>query len=189
MNLIFDRALADPWAVRDYAIAAEYRDVPLANGAVYPTIHFQVPADARREIAGLLQRLFGREHDVHESFFRLSLAGGAPPFYAHTDGHFGSTYTALLYLTPDPPAGAATRLLRHRGTGLRWQPSTERELATWRMDANAPLCWEVELEIPMRFNRLVVIPSRQMHAASPGFGSTPADGRLVLTTFFSPRSR
>ena len=45
--------------------------------------------------------------------------------------------------------------------------------------------WEKTFEVPMRFNRLVLLRPWFWHTASPGFGNSVENGRLIHTLFFT----
>ena len=45
--------------------------------------------------------------------------------------------------------------------------------------------WERTFEIPMRFNRLVLLRPWFWHTATPGFGKSEKDGRLIQILFFT----
>jgi hypothetical protein len=44
--------------------------------------------------------------------------------------------------------------------------------------------WERVMNVPMRFNRLVLLRPWFWHTAGPGFGDRPENGRLVYLMFF-----
>ena len=46
--------------------------------------------------------------------------------------------------------------------------------------------WEIIGAVSSKPNRGLVIPSNQLHAATPprGFGQSPIDGQLILWSFF-----
>lgn len=185
-SLVIDNALDDPWALRDAAVAARYRDEPGPGGTTYPTISGDVPDPARRALATALAPSFGSV-TVQRDLLRLTTAAARPPYWAHCDRWMGSEYTALLYLNTPAACSGGTAIVEHGRTGMRFGPENRYEEADWRRDTNDPDAWSIVTFVPMRFNRLFVLPSNLLHAASPGFGSTPVDGRLVFITFFSPR--
>jgi hypothetical protein len=182
---IADQALEDPWALRDHAVTREYGGEVGPDGVLYPNISTDVPAGVLGEVATLLSFAVGGPVDVKLAFLRLSLADTLAPHWAHTDAII-SDYLALLYLTL-PGARGGTAIVEHRN-GMRKHPRTATEIETWRRDTNRPEQWAVVALAPMRFNRLVVLPTDVFHAATPqGFGTSARDGRLVLITFFSPK--
>ena len=44
--------------------------------------------------------------------------------------------------------------------------------------------WELSTNIPMRFNRLVLLQPQYWHTAGESFGDSVEDGRLVYLMFF-----
>ena len=91
-----------------------------------------------------------------------------------------------MYLTAQPDCQGGTVVLEHRATGMRSNPRTAGEVIAWKRDTNETSAWRPLDLAAMRFNRGVVYPTDIFHAALPraGFGSGPADGRLVFTMFF-----
>ena len=52
-------------------------------------------------------------------------------------------------------------------------------------DTLKPSKWEKQFTVPMRFNRLILFSPWMFHNSAAGFGTTPADGRLVYLMFFA----
>ena len=53
-----------------------------------------------------------------------------------------------------------------------------------RPDGNDPTKWERIMQVPMRFNRLVMFRPWLWHNAGPGFGDKLENARLVYLLFF-----
>lgn len=89
------------------------------------------------------------------TFFRRSPLGQEEPNFVHTDADMGD-WTALLYLTPDPPV--------EDGTVFYWGDES--------------------LRVPARFNRAVVFPASVKHSrAIPDNYGEGAAARLVQVMF------
>lgn len=171
-------------AVRDYAIAQEYRDTEGPDGALYPGICAEVPGPVLAEAFLNLESLLGRQPEFRLSFFRLSLGNIVPPHWAHTDAAL-TKYLLLVYLTAPAQCKGGTAILQHE-SGMKTNPVTEEQVQLWRRDTNDQSKWKLRDVTGMAFNRGVVYRTDVFHAALPkeGFGTNPADGRLVLTIFF-----
>ncbi|WP_293702106.1 MULTISPECIES: hypothetical protein [unclassified Sphingopyxis] len=52
-------------------------------------------------------------------------------------------------------------------------------------DTATPARWEKSFTAPMRCNRLILFSPWMFHNSAAGFGTTPADGRLVYLMFFA----
>jgi hypothetical protein len=183
-QLVFDGALPSAVDLRQHALGLDYRGEIGPDGVEYPNISGDVSLAARGDLEYALTRALGEAIDVKLCFFRLSLADTVAPHWAHTDTII-SDYLALLYLTRDEDCRGGTAIVEHV-SGMKKHPRTKTELATWREDTNRPERWVPKTIAPMKFNRLVILPTDVFHAATPqGFGSSVEDGRLVLITFFS----
>lgn len=184
-QLTLDSVLDDPWALRDHAVSLPYAGERGPDGVVYPNISGAVPERTKEEVAGVLSSVFG-PIDTVLTFFRLSLAEDHPPHWAHTDAII-SDYLALLYLSLPRDCTGGTSIVEHIN-GMRLHPKDDAEVALWRRDTNRRSAWREVVSTPMRFNRMLVLPTNVYHAATPhGFGTSARDGRLVLITFFSPK--
>lgn len=179
-----DGAFPEIDRIRAHAIETTYADVRGPDGDDY-RIGTDVPDWIATALYETIHRLVGPVKPT-TLFFRCRTDRG--PHWAHTDSKL-SEAAALLYLTKDAdiPKGSGIALVRHRETGLASYPETPEQLAVWQRDKNDPLAWDVTAFIPMKYGRLVLMPGKPMHAACPidGFGTGPADGRLVLTTFMN----
>ncbi len=168
--------------LRAYADTAEYVDIQSPIDSVfYPGICPEIPSKTLGAIDVQLNRILGRQQ-THLVFMRLSLYGVLAPHFAHTDATMGR-YSLMLYLT-DGDGGTA--LVRHEN-GMTENPANLEELDVWLKDANRQEKWTPYLTCPMKQNRAFLFRADLFHAALPagGFGTTPKDGRLVLTAFLS----
>lgn len=144
------------------------------DGVFYPGISLEIP--------DYVKPYFGHPKFM---FMRLSLAGVPVPHQAHTDTVMGQL-SLMFYLNRQEHARGGTSLVRHLETGMITDPQTVEEEQIWKRDTNIPRAWEIYEISKMQPNRAVVFPANLMHRAEPlgGFGSTPQDGRLVLTAFY-----
>jgi hypothetical protein len=116
--------------------------------------------------------------------------------------HYDETdWSAICYLTPNELCQGGLSFYRHRPTGLIGPPTDDdaRRLGyadtgdflkrRYFPDKLAPTAWEKIDEVPMRFNRTVLLRgSRLFHRASSGFGTSPENGRLTQRFFFNERA-
>jgi len=112
------------------------------------------------------------------SLLRQSPLWQVEPTYIHTDADMGD-WTALLYLTADPPADDGTTFWREAATGARsYDPRVP--AAAWT-DLEA---WEAWTTVAARPNRLVLFPAGYYHSRALvdnyGAGDT---ARLIQVTF------
>lgn len=105
-------------------------------------------------------------------------------------------YAGAIYLTPDAPIEAGTRLLRSKKFGLRHEPTAADAREHGRIDPERmraevfpnhfdPTLWETVDQIGNVYNRLALWPGKHFHAASCYFGSNINDARLFQVFFFN----
>ena len=126
---------------------------------------------------------------------RLSLeSDNRTPARIHIDV---SHWTGVLCLSRPEDCRGGTELYRHKRTGLDRVPmepaslkaagySSYEELQHEILDKDAldRTKWELAVNVPMRFNRLILIQPHYWHTAGPGFGDSVENGRLVYLMFF-----
>lgn len=175
---VFDDVLPDPMGYRQSILTRPFVDVPIGP-VTFHGIGFgcdgTLPSYLTSRYAGLTP---------HTSFCRQSPEGQAEPNFIHTDLDMGD-WTAILYLTPDPPAGDGTTFWKHRKTGLVASPALTQderiaEAEYWRQTK----AWEPWATVEAKFNRLVVFPSGLFHsrALADNYGRGE-DARLIQVVF------
>lgn len=162
---------------RAWADGLEYRDeVNPADGVTYPGIYRDVPTFGTR---CRLSQVMGRPIELHALFLRLSLEGVTVPHQAHHDALMGD-FSMMVYMNRAKDCRGGTALLEHVS-------GQDPDVATWLRDTNRPHMWKERALVQMVPNRAFIFRSSLWHRAEPvgGFGADAADGRLVLTGFFS----
>lgn len=137
---------------------------------------------------------FGLKDKTSHARFRICTENEKAIGGVHIDN---ADWSGILYLNPDEQAQGGTDFLRHKRTGLDRAPLTQSELRKHNFshandvwpniltpDANNPDAWELEMHVPARFNRLVLLRPHLFHNPTPGFGTSIEDGRLVYLMFF-----
>lgn len=159
---IYDDVLPNARAYRATVLALPFGDVTLGPDTFHGIALADDTVPAYLRSLGLTPTL---------SFVRQSPEGQVEPNYIHTDAMMGE-WTALYYLTLDPPHGDGTKF---------WDgPDVTAEMSASVDDLDCTLRATVEA----RFNRLVVFPSHWLHSRALknnyGQGDT---ARLVQVTF------
>ena len=175
---VFDDVLPDPHAYRQAALAREFRTVDV--GAQFHGIALgadeTLPAIVTAHCPALVPQL---------SFFRHRPAGQAEPNFIHTDCDMGE-WTAILYLTLDPPPDDGTTFWRHVPSGriaTETGATSEQNLAevlAWRDLAQ----WTPWRTVAAVFNRVVLFPAAYYHsrARAENFGAGET-ARLIQVLF------
>lgn len=125
---------------------------------------------------------------------RITLGGDQGRARVHIDE---SHWSGILYLSRPEDCRGGTEFFRHKRTGTDHAPFEPRELARLGLasrddiyreiiepDSLDESAWEPVMNVPMRFNRLVLLRPWLWHTAGPGFGDTIENGRLVYLLFF-----
>jgi hypothetical protein len=176
-SVILDDFLPDFEGWRAWADGLTFRDeLNPADGVNYPGICREVPTFGTR---ARLSAIMGRPVKLHTLFMRLSLEGTPAPHQAHNDAAMGD-FSLMVYLNRRKHCQGGTALLEHIS-------GREPDLETWQRDTNRPHMWREYSLCQMAPNRAFIFRSNLWHRAEPvgGFGTDPANGRLVMTGFFS----
>ena len=206
--LVLDEFLPDALARRAYALALGYTD---ASGHLYGNFPGSQTAGGHADqatmqrIANLLERDIKWGWPSHGAF-RLSPAMATACSDIHADlDQSRPAYAGVLYLSLPEDCQGGTSFWRHRDTGWSKVPDEGQARAsrfgsyaefmrrrtadagqTFEQLSAARDEWELVLEVPMRFNRLVLYRSDFFHGISALFGHKPGDSRLVQLYFFEP---
>lgn len=178
---IRDNFFRDIGAVRDGVLSMPFGDVVnQQDGLVYPGISAPPPA-AVVELRNGVEFLLGRDIEPRTVFCRATYGGMVASNKIHSDLIMG-TYAAHVYLSPEWPTGAGTSFFANKKLGMRHRSDVPPE----RVRPNHPEDWERYCSVQAKLNRLLVHRGDAWHLAEPvgGWGSSPADGRLVITMFF-----
>lgn len=186
-----DDFLPNAGDVRDKAISGEFRTNDGPDGAKYTgTQMIEVP-----ELVNRIGEVLGRKIVSRLSGFRLNLKGELPHSWVHSDD-ICSRYASVLYLNTPAQCYGGTAFWKHRGLKIDSLPTPER-LAECKIEADGFYqamtrdwknldCWEQVGFVGMKFNRFITYPTSMFHSRYPfeGYGSGPADGRLVWVCFY-----
>ena len=193
--LIIDDFLDDPKQLRDMAAQVGFPERDEQTN--YPGRN----ADRRILIDGLDNAVSGLvgEHLVptpgtSHGKFRLTLGSDTGKAAVHIDS---SHWSGILYLTLPEHCHGGTDFYRHIPSGMDHAPYTPEHLARAGLndmsevgeklllaDTNDPDKWEHIMNLPMRYNRLVLFRPWLYHNAGPGFGDSLDNGRLIYPLFF-----
>jgi hypothetical protein len=195
---VVDDFYRDPDRVRTMGLAAEW--IPREKkGEGFPGLESK-KCYFNDDIIKLFEGLVGSPIDANPrslSFGVFRLIPNEPG--AVPKVHFDqSDWTGIVYLVPDDLASGGTSVFRHRRTGLEHVPG-EGELQELGYSDRAdfferflkpiqgePEEWETTASVAMRYNRLLLLRSRDaFHAAQSFFGSTVSTARLTQLFFFN----
>ena len=175
---VVDDLLADPVAYREAVLAQPFGDVEV--GVTFHGIAHPPDCQVVDAIAGRWPAL-----EPRVSVCRLSPEGQVEPNYIHSDLDMGD-WTAILYLTPDPPVDDGTTFWRRRETGAVSHVASSGRAAqlaegrAWRDVAQ----WEPVQTVAARFNRLLIFTADRYHSRAifENYGHG-RDARLIQLVF------
>lgn len=191
--VVFDGALSNPVKAREDVLSHPFREETGPDGAKYKNICQE--AQPTEEFSAFIEAQFGVKPDIQLSFWRIDLDGDLPHSVCHADS-ICADYAAVLYATPNAIAKGGTAFWKHTGTGWNHLPSdAELELAgiepasfhPWMTnETKKPAAWEIVGFAGMKFNRLLLYPTKMWHSRHPdnGFGQNQENGRLIWVAFF-----
>lgn len=184
----------DAMEVREAVIHGQFGAYTGPDGATYTGIStYPVPHWPK-----LIEQAIGQEINVKLTCFRLNLKGELPHSWVHSDD-ICAKYASVLYLNTPEQCQGGTAFWEHRDLGLKSLPSREqleqfgwnpdffydRMTLEWKLKEK----WQMYLHILMRFNCFITYPTSLFHSRFPfeGFGTSPADGRLIWVAFYDVR--
>ncbi|WP_341676865.1 DUF6445 family protein [Niveibacterium sp. SC-1] len=206
---IVDDVLADPHAYREAALKRHFSKEAY-SGQNFPGV--QTVGEEVTPIMQVIATAIGKPIkwiSPDNGAFRVSFGEST----ARTDIHVDSEddrhpddYAAVLYLTPPEHVRGGTLFWRHKATGFDRRPSPEALAAQGFADFAAfqrkhlprdsvlPFNrlaarrneWEATVQLPMRFNRLVIYQGNWYHSIGEVFGDSLENGRLVQLFRFRP---
>lgn len=200
---VIDNFYMDPLAMRERALAADFRRFGLYPG--FNSVEFAHPEEARARICEELGSEIEWELTVDSGQFRLSGADDWREVDIHVDaptmGPRSPQWSGVVHLTLPEHCHGGTSLWLHNRTGLCAHPTEEQarevpELAAFADSTEGLLNyfseegkdrskWTEYQRIPMVFNRLACFQSGLFHSLTSLFGDEPANSRLVHLLFFS----
>lgn len=192
---IIDDFLSDPDAVRAQALRLTY-----SKTGHYPgrdsVERLEIPR-LDEAVSAIMRQPFKAEwpEDFAHGKCRLTLASDDKPAAVHVDP---SNLSGILYLSRPEDCRGGTDFFRHIRTGTDRVPMTSQELGALGYSSYKDMHrdvvmkegldrskWEHTMNIPMRFNRLVLLQPHYWHTAGAGFGDSVENGRLVYLMFFT----
>lgn len=176
--VVYDDILDDPVAYRAAVLARPFDDIVIG----LDVFHGIQLAEDESFPAWIVERFPQLTPTL--SLFRQSPRGQREPNYVHTDRSMGE-WTAILYLTPHPPAGDGTLFWQHRTTCARGSTTTDGAALEEEMDAwRDPAQWAEIGRVGAKFGRALVFEADRFHSrAIPENYGTGEDARLVQVVF------
>ncbi len=193
--LVIDDFLENPDGMREQALGLEFPDQP----GPYVGRNSKQAANLPGLDQYVSQLVGERLKPIHppqsHGKFRVTLAEHDETPAIHIDP---SQWSGILYLSRPEDCQGGTEFFRHKKTGLDCAPfndaaaraegfasQADAMAQTLEADALNHDAWDKIMEIPMRYNRLLLLRPWLFHTSGKGFGTTLENGRLIYTMFFT----
>jgi hypothetical protein len=182
-NMIFvvDDFYEDPYSVREFAMNQEFEHNPDSYGYVgRRTIKQFFPPGLKERFEEIIgEPITYWENQGMNGRFQYNVAGEKLVF--HCDDQ---KWAGLIYLTPDAPYQAGTRMLAHKKTRIRYNKHPKIMQCFTQETFLDGTPYETVDQIGNVFNRLVIYKGGLLHAASEYFGWNIENARLWHMFFF-----
>lgn len=197
--MIIDDFLDDPYAFRDELINLSYPE--RGDGEVYPgrnsAERTHIP-NLNKTISSLVGELLIPQEKTAHAKTRITLGGEKGLADIHIDSCY---WSGILYMSKDEDCNGGTDFFKHKRTGsdqATYLPEDLQKLGVTttgearkiytdilKNDGQDRSKWEHLMNVPMKYNRLLLLRPWLWHTAGEGFGKNLRDGRLVYLMFFN----
>lgn len=177
--IVIDNFLSNPDKIREFALKQEFNVT--GNFPNLRTKPFANDDHKKRFEAILGRRITYYPLDKYNGSFQYTT--GKNKSWIH---HDMTDYSVLIFLTPNPPSNAGTKLYRHKETGIERYYDKELSIMS---DGNDESKWEIVDTVGNKYNRAVFFQGKLMHRSDQYFGSCLEDGRLFQVFFFDIEGR
>lgn len=180
---VYNDFLSNPDAIRSKGVMAKYGNKLGKDGEMYK----RVVDGVIPEVVDGLNHAMGRPIELLGMGFRLNYDKEMPNHAIHADLGWG-TYASVLYLsTPTSGKYSGTAFWQHHTGHERVKQGEHEVLKDVLKDWDNPLAWNQTAFVPSQYNRCIIYRSELFHSRWPftGYGTSPADGRLIVVSFFN----
>lgn len=180
-SMVMDNFFNNPNKARQLILNEPMVDYPANDGVTYPGI-VVLPKVLEADLNQKFIQIFGNGFSPNLMFARHSYRDMNPPHWAHSDRDM-TQMVGLIYLSHRKTCG--THLVKHKETGMFTHPEDEKGKEILMRDSNDRSKWKITDTFNSKYNRLVVLNAKYLHAAAGQYGNNRANSRLVLSVFFN----
>ncbi|MBP01739.1 MAG: hypothetical protein CMM25_02860 [Rhodospirillaceae bacterium] len=188
--LVIDNFLSNPMDTRNYVLEQEFsvsgnfpgrRTRPFSSSGIRDLIQKVIEPLTGKIIRFPMDNEEGKKN--YNGAFQYTTSRDRTWIHCDT----GNNWAGVLYLTPDAPLSSGTGIFRHKDTGIKREVEAKIKGVNDEINERSQdyTAWEQVDVIGNVFNRLVLFDSSQYHASLDYFGTTPQNGRLFQTFFFT----
>ena len=182
--IVIDDFYTNPDAMRDYALSKDYVGRGYHGAVGNRTNENHHPKGIRKYFEDLLgkkicdgKELGGWDYATN-GVFQHCMA--EDPFVIHCDDQ---ELAAIIYLTPDAPVECGTTLYQHKET--KQNAVRDGDWSVFKDNFYDKTPFEEVDRVGNRYNRMILMDGRAIHAATQYFGDNINNDRLFHIFFFS----
>lgn len=194
--IVVDDFYPNPNAIRKHALSVEYQSKDSKNN--WPG-RDSLDAYIDPETVIIISDIVGTTLTTHDSnkcsYYRITGENQKGTQHIHFDPNPGLIWAGVVYLTPTEKINSGTKFWRHKKYGWEKSPTLEEGekhgisdhssmLNFFETDGIDESKWEEILNIPFKYNRLVLFRPWLFHSGGIPFGQSDEDSRLVQLFFF-----
>lgn len=175
---VVDNFYSNPDAVRQYALTHEFVEDLRYYKGLRSTQYYRDDKikQAFEEVIG--ENIQNWDNYGFNGCFQITTAKDPQVYHCDTQ-----KWAAMVYLTPNAPVSAGTRLHIHKQTGLNHGSQADINYA-FQGGSYDGTKFDVTAEASNLYNRLVIMDAKHIHSAGTYFGNNKETGRLVHLFFF-----
>ncbi len=181
---ILDDFYEDPDAVREYAMEQYFTFDNKEHGGVGGRTRKQFVYDGVKEtFERVMDAKITNWVETYGVSARFQVATAGTPSVFHVDSQ---QWAAMIYLTPDAPFSAGTKIVANKKTKIYHSSQTDNVLDFFpNQDTfTDPTLFEDVDVFGNVYNRCVIFDAQSIHTACDYFGGSPENGRLWQMFFF-----
>jgi len=195
--IVVDDFYKNPDSVRDFALSIEYQTRQSKNWPGQDSVDAYPKLETIVEISHIVNEEITIRDQNKSGHFRITKDGESGSQHIHYDPNPGLSWAGVVYLTPvkNEIKESGTKFWRHKKYGWEKMPSsceanlhgifdTKDMKNFFETDGVDETKWDEVLNIPFKYNRLILFRPWMFHSGGTPFGNDLYTCRLVQLHFF-----
>jgi hypothetical protein len=193
--IVVDNFYANPDAVRNFALNAEYEELGGRNWPGRDSLY----EHGKDELTSMVSEIVGQKLITKPcnkcSYFRMTKEREYGVQDIHFDPNPGLVWAGVIYLTPTLHPTGGTKFWKHKQTEWEFAPTQQQAIKHniqshedmvnfFNIEGKDRNKWIETDNIAFKYNRLVMFNPLQFHSNGDWFGTTNENARLVQLLFF-----
>jgi hypothetical protein len=193
--IVVDNFYANPDAVRNFALNAEYEELGGRNWPGRDSLYEY----GKDELTSMVSEIVGQKLITKPcnkcSYFRMTKEREYGVQDIHFDPNPGLVWAGVIYLTPTLHPTGGTKFWKHKQTEWEFAPTQQQAIKHniqshedmvnfFNIEGKDRNKWIETDNISFKYNRLVLFSPFLFHSNGDWFGTTNENARLVQLLFF-----